>query len=255
MKYVRIDNGFENWIVFVHGIGGSTKTWNKQISDFSKEYNLLLLDLPGHGESQDEQPKKIKIRKINKEIEEILSENKIEKADFVGMSMGALVVANFAVCKPKYVKSIVFGGAAIKVSGFYKALMSLTQKIKNIVPYKMFYKTLSFVMMPKKNHQKSRNIFIRELLKMQKSTFMAWVDFLKNTINPEILLNKLSSLNIKILFVSGDEDKCFLKGAKTAKNLLKNAKFKLIRHCGHICTIEKYKDFNILALNFLHNVA
>ena len=49
LKYEIIDNKAEEWVVFIHGIGGSTKTWNKQIDAFSENYNLLLLDLPGHG--------------------------------------------------------------------------------------------------------------------------------------------------------------------------------------------------------------
>ena len=49
LKYEIIDNQAEEWVVFIHGLGGSTKTWKKQIDAFSKNYNLLLLDLPGHG--------------------------------------------------------------------------------------------------------------------------------------------------------------------------------------------------------------
>ena len=45
LKYEAIDNQHEEWVVFVHGIGGSTKTWNRQIEDFSQRFNLLLLDL------------------------------------------------------------------------------------------------------------------------------------------------------------------------------------------------------------------
>lgn len=254
MNYQKIDNGFSEWIVFIHGIGGSTRTWNKQIEDFSKEYNLLLLDLPGHGESQTKQPKKIKISKINEDIKNILDENNIQKADFVGLSMGTIVIAKFAIQYPAYVKSLIFGGAALQVDGIYKVLMQIVQKTKRIIPYKVFYKTLSFVMLPKKNHQKSRHIFIRELLKMQKNTFLLWVDFLKETLNPDKLIEKLNQLKIKILFISGDEDKCFIKGTKNAVNSIKTAKLTLIKHCGHICTIEKYKTFNNLSLDFLHMI-
>ncbi|HCZ09730.1 MAG TPA: 2-succinyl-6-hydroxy-2,4-cyclohexadiene-1-carboxylate synthase, partial [Flavobacteriaceae bacterium] len=37
------------WITFVHGAGGSSAIWFKQIRFFSKYYNLLLIDLRGHG--------------------------------------------------------------------------------------------------------------------------------------------------------------------------------------------------------------
>ena len=53
LNYKIYDNQKDFWVVFLHGIGGSTKTWLRQIKSFSDKYNLLMIDLPGHGESQD----------------------------------------------------------------------------------------------------------------------------------------------------------------------------------------------------------
>ena len=45
-------NESSRWITFVHGAGGSSAIWFKQIRFFSKYFNLLLIDLRGHGASQ-----------------------------------------------------------------------------------------------------------------------------------------------------------------------------------------------------------
>ena len=34
------------WVTFVHGAGGSSSIWFKQIREFSKHFNVLMLD-PG----------------------------------------------------------------------------------------------------------------------------------------------------------------------------------------------------------------
>jgi pimeloyl-ACP methyl ester carboxylesterase len=39
------------WVVFVHGAGGSSSIWFKQIKDFSRYFNVLMVDLRGHGKS------------------------------------------------------------------------------------------------------------------------------------------------------------------------------------------------------------
>ena len=39
------------WVVFIHGAGGSSAVWFKQLKDFRKHFNLLLIDLRGHGKS------------------------------------------------------------------------------------------------------------------------------------------------------------------------------------------------------------
>ena len=49
-KFISKNKNAE-WITFVHGAGGSSTIWYKQIKYFSKKYNLLLLDLRGHGKS------------------------------------------------------------------------------------------------------------------------------------------------------------------------------------------------------------
>ena len=43
------------WIVFIHGAGGSSSIWFKQVKAFSEHFNVLLIDLRGHGKSKNHQ--------------------------------------------------------------------------------------------------------------------------------------------------------------------------------------------------------
>ncbi|MDX5477069.1 MAG: alpha/beta hydrolase, partial [Cyclobacteriaceae bacterium] len=43
----------QEWVVFIHGAGGSSSIWYKQIREFKEEFNLLLIDLRGHGRSAE----------------------------------------------------------------------------------------------------------------------------------------------------------------------------------------------------------
>jgi len=40
------------WVVFIHGAGGSSSIWYKQINSFRKHFNLLFVDLRGHGQTE-----------------------------------------------------------------------------------------------------------------------------------------------------------------------------------------------------------
>jgi pimeloyl-ACP methyl ester carboxylesterase len=44
------------WLVFVHGAGGSIRTWKFQVESFSKDFRLVLIDLRDHGFSKNIQP-------------------------------------------------------------------------------------------------------------------------------------------------------------------------------------------------------
>ena len=53
INYTIYKNDFSaDWVTFVHGAGGSSSVWFKQIREFQKYFNVLLLDLRGHGSSK-----------------------------------------------------------------------------------------------------------------------------------------------------------------------------------------------------------
>ena len=42
------------WLLLVHGAGGSTRTWKRQVQQLGAQYNLLIIDLPGHGQNSEQ---------------------------------------------------------------------------------------------------------------------------------------------------------------------------------------------------------
>ncbi len=52
LHYETHDHGADSeWLLMIHGAGGSTRTWKRQLEQLGKHFNLLVIDLPGHGES------------------------------------------------------------------------------------------------------------------------------------------------------------------------------------------------------------
>ena len=128
-----------DWITFVHGAGGSSTIWFKQIKYFSKKYNLLLLDLRGHGKSKsipiNPFKKKYTFNSITNDILEVINAEKIKKSHFVGISLGSILIRNFAERNPSRVKSLIMGGAIMKLNFRSKVLMFLGNSTKSILPY------------------------------------------------------------------------------------------------------------------------
>ncbi len=73
------------------------------------------------------------------------------------------------------------------------------------------------------------------------------------SLHPKEIVDKLRNLNIKIFFISGDRDSCFIDSVKRVVQDIKNSKLMIFRDCGHVCTIEKHKEFNQCAIRFLNN--
>ena len=243
------NNSNSPWVIFLHGIGGSIATWKRQIDAF-QNYNILLIDLPGHGKSECKCD--VTVKSVNDSIKEVMDHLHISKADFVSLSLGTLVALHFAIKYPKRVKTIVLGGSILNIEGFYKFLMKITCAIKRIVPYRLLFNILAKIMLPKKNHKVSRKIFIRESLKLNRKTFLQWLNYITEIMHPDNIMKKIKALKIKMFFISGDEDVCFLSGTKKISDVLTQSEMHIIEKCGHVCSIEKASEFNTECLRFLN---
>lgn len=214
LKYNIHDNNFEDWVVFFHGIGGSNKTFDNQIEDFSKEYNLLLIELPWHNQSPFPH-KKITPQNISEAIKEVLEYNDIKQAHFIALSLGTIVLSHFCTTYPQYIKSIVLTASVIEVSPILRTLVTLVYPFKYILPYKFVYNFCVYAVAPQKTYKKERKMFIDEFDKMPRNNIISWVDYMAHVLYPKRTIEKMNKLyKDNIYFISGSKDIFFLQGAK-----------------------------------------
>ena len=84
----------KKWVTFIHGAGGSSSIWFRQIRAFKAEFNVLLIDLRGHGNSKitskDNTKQEYTFDFITNDIVEVLQHLQITKSHFIGISMGTI---------------------------------------------------------------------------------------------------------------------------------------------------------------------
>lgn len=98
------------WILFIHAAFVNHNMFQTQIDYFRDKYNILTLDIIGHGKSTKVR-KGDSIDKMSAWISEILKTEKIEKIHIVGISLGAVLAQDFANQYPEAVQSLAcFGG-------------------------------------------------------------------------------------------------------------------------------------------------
>jgi pimeloyl-ACP methyl ester carboxylesterase len=78
-------------LVFIHGHPFNRSMWAEQIKHFQNNYRLLLPDLRGYGESDVTTPR-VLLDEMALDILHLLDELGIEKASFIGLSMGGQIV-------------------------------------------------------------------------------------------------------------------------------------------------------------------
>lgn len=242
------------WVTFVHGAGGSSSIWFKQIREFKKHFNVLLLDLRGHGNSKpnfknvfDE---KYTFDVITNDIVEVINFENIEKSHFIGISLGTILIRNLAEMHPERVESMVMGGAIMKLNLRSQILMKLGIIFKTIIPYLWLYKFFAFIIMPNKNHKESRSLFVREAKKLYQKEFIRWFK-LTSEINPLLRFFRAADIKIPTLYVMGEEDYLFLPSIRKIVELHQNSKLLVVEDCGHVVNVEQPKFFNDEVIKYL----
>lgn len=140
-----------SWVTFVHGAGGSSAIWFSQIRAFQKEFNVLTIDLRGHGKSKSTHPKdSYRFTNIADEVVEVIDFLKIEMSHFVGVSLGTIVIMDIGHRYPSKVHSLVLGGAVMYLNMRAQILMHLGVVFKKIIPYLWLYRLFAYVIMPKR---------------------------------------------------------------------------------------------------------
>lgn len=244
----------DEWVTFVHGAGGSSSIWYKQLRDFKKHFNILLLDLRGHGNSKlnikEAFNEKYTFDSITEDIVEVIEHVKIEKSYFVGISLGTILIRNLAENYPEKVNGMIMGGAIVKLNFRSQVLMRLGIILKSIVPYLWLYKFFAFIIMPNKNHKESRLLFVREAKKLYQKEFVRWFK-LTSEINPLLRFFRLADLEIPTLYIMGEEDYLFLPSIRKIVKSNSMSELFVVENCGHVVNVERPTVFNETTIKYL----
>ena len=247
----------QQWVTFIHGAGGSSTIWFKQIKAFSHFFNLLLIDLRGHGKSKhhmlDLTNRIYTFDAIAADIVEVLDHEKIKSSHFMGISLGTILIRTIAEKSPERVNSMIMGGAILKFNFKSRLLMRFGNATKSILPYMWLYKILAFIIMPKRNHKESRLLFIREAKKLYQKEFIRWFKLTSEVI-PLLKVFRQKQIKVPTLYVMGEQDYMFLPAVRKVVEQHQRSQLQVIPNCGHVVNVEHPQQFNQLCLRFLQRL-
>ncbi len=256
-KTYELDNPDAPWVVFVHGAGGSSSIWFLQIKEFIRHFNVLLVDLRGHGKSKGVVPKDkyyYDFEDVTRDILDVLDSLKIEKAHFVGISLGTIIIRNLSEIAPGRVSSMIMGGAIIRLNIRAKVLVTLGNMFKRLVPYMWLYTFFAWIIMPSERHKRSRLLFVNEAKKVAQKEFMRWFT-LTYEITPLLKYFEEKDTAIPTLYLMGDEDHMFLPAVRFIITKHTNSWLEVINNSGHVCNVDQPREFNARAILFLKKMS
>lgn len=243
------------WMIFVHGAGGSIRTWYKQVGFFKGKFNLLLIDLRDHGKSKNliADKKQFGFALVARDVIDVMNDLEIDEAHFIGVSMGSIVIRHIEILAPKRVSSVVLAGGIFKMSTKIRVLAVFARFLSRVLPFQTLYRLFALVLLPRKNHAASRRVFMREAMRLKDHEAKRWLSLVKKL---NRTLKDLFSRRIEApcLIVMGEEDHVFLQPAREYVDKYGDVVLETIERCGHVCNIERASEFNQRCLNFISNL-
>ena len=233
-------------IIFLHGSGLSHIVWSLAEQFFSnKNFNVLSLDLPGHGNSDG--PCLDTIEKIADWIESVLVALDLKKVILIGHSQGCLEILEYAHKYKNRLKKLVF------IGGSYR--MPVNQDLIDLAKNG---DSDAVKLMMKWGFKDSKKFIggnpVEKIIQSPRDISEILAVDLNACNNYSNGTEAAKKINFPSLLIFGDLDKMVnLETAKKFSGLIKNSTTHVIKGCGHMIMIEKAFEMREKILEFLNS--
>jgi pimeloyl-ACP methyl ester carboxylesterase len=130
-------------ILFIHGWNANSTEWYYQKKYFSKNYRVILIDLPGLGKSKRPNNKDFSLQKMAADLEAVIEHLKLNKAILWGHSIGGMVILTYctqlAKNLDKRVKAIVLQHTTFTNPTYTSILSRFLRAVQKPILYPICY--------------------------------------------------------------------------------------------------------------------
>ena len=240
---MEIDNT-KPTILLMHGSGLSHIVWSLHEQFYTSQgFNVLAIDLPGHGNSDG--PALKSIQEISDWVKNLMKVVNVNKIIIIGHSQGSLVGIDFGSRYPDLIDKLVL------VAGSYR--MPVNQDLIDLAEAG---DEKAILLMMKWGYEGSKAFIggnpVKKIINSSREIREVLAVDLNACNNYKGGKESLEKINCSTLCIFGDLDKMvpINVGNKMAE-LIKNSKTKVITNCGHMIIFEKAFEMRKLVKEFI----
>ncbi len=253
----KLSNQEAETLVFFHGFTSSKATWYELLEQINS-YHILLIDLPGHGETKLKGPRTM--QSFSDDFASLLNFLGIQKVNLIGYSLGGRTALSFAHYYPERVERLILESASpgLRTQEERRARRQEDSKLaeyilkEGIEKFTSYWQNLLLFESQKKLSEERQNKIKKERLAQDEAGLAMSLKFMGTGMQPS-WWESLETVSQPVLLLVGEKDEKFIKINKMMNKLLLNANLYTIEDVGHAVHIENSQKFMKHVRMFLKN--
>jgi pimeloyl-ACP methyl ester carboxylesterase len=243
IHYVNYGKG-DNALVFIHGWTCNIDAWRDQLPFFAKDYHVIALDLPGHGES-DKPQVSYSMDYFARAIDAVLRDAKVKQVVLVGHSMGTPVARQFYRKYPGKVGSIVVVDGVLQPFGDKQMVDNMLAGFRSPQYREVAANMMTMISGPNLQQE------ARDRIKSSQANTPqhVFVGAMEGMIDPSIWID--DKINVPVLAIMAKTALLPPDIKQTAHKIAPDLDFRMWDGVGHFLMMEKPTEFNEAVLAFL----
>ncbi|MDP3856882.1 MAG: alpha/beta hydrolase [Stagnimonas sp.] len=236
-------------VLLIHGLGSSGLDWEYQLPAL-RGYQVISVDLRGHGRSTRGAKIPISIELFAQDLAALLEHLGIASAHVVGLSLGGGVAFQLALDQPARVRSlsIVNSGPHAITNPFLAALVVGSRLLTiRLAGLPKLGEKVAGRLFPKPEHAHKKASFIERFAGNDVDCYRA---SLKALIGWSVQ-HRLSEITAPVLVLTADQDYTSVKWKRAYTARLRNAQLVVVPDSRHALPMENPEPFNAALLGFL----
>lgn len=236
-------------VVFANALGTDFRLWDQLVPLLPKALRLIRYDMRGHGLSSCP-PGPYAMGALVRDAERMLDALGVRDCVFVGLSLGGMVAQGLAVKRLDLVRAMVLSNTAAKIAtpGVWAERIAAVraggiEAVADATMQRWFSKPFR----EGPEMQGWRNMLVRQPVEgyLGAMAAISGTDFYTPT----------SCLSLPTLAIAGTEDGSTPPDlVRETAELVKGARFELIRGAGHLPPVERPAEYAGLLARFLHGI-
>ncbi|MGD8488651.1 MAG: alpha/beta hydrolase [Anaerolineae bacterium] len=236
-------------ILFIHGLGSSARDWELQADHFAADYQVIVADVRGHGQSA-KPPGPYSIPLFASDMAGLIKSLDLAPVHVIGISMGGMIGLELAADAPELVRSLVAANCGTDmVLKTWKLRWQLYQRwlIIHLLGMKRMSQVLSRRLFPKDDQAELRQALVE---RWSKNDPRAYWQTLKGFAGWSVT-ERLAEIVCPVLVIAADADYTPVEMKAAYARQLPRGELVVIPDSRHATPVERPGAFNQAVRTFL----